>query len=419
MQPTVRWQAPFFTFWTAQAFSMFGSNLAQFALVWWLTEETGSATVLAIASLVAIVPGVLLGPLAGVLVDRWPRRWVIIAADLVGALAAAGLAVLFWLGHIGVWPIYVAMAVRALAGAFHFAAVQSSTSLMVPEEQLARVAGLNQLLQGVIQIASPPLGALILTFLPFAGIMGIDVVTALVAVGLVFIVVIPQPTRQPAAPGVDSVWADLLEGFQYIWQWPGLRAVLVVSALLNLVLTPAFTLMPILVTRHFGGDALELAWLSTAFGAGFVLGGLLLSLWGGFRQRIYTALLGVMGMGIGALLVAAAPANQLALAVLGMGLVGVMNPLANGPFFAILQSVVAPAIQGRVFTVIMSVSGAMAPLGLLVAGPIADQFGVRLWYLAGGAACLLLVGVMLRSPSIMHLEEDGRVVESETTLPTM
>jgi MFS transporter, DHA3 family, macrolide efflux protein len=420
MEPTKSWKAPFFTFWTAQAFSLFGSGLAQFALVWWLTATTGSATVLALAAMVAMLPGVLLGPLAGVLVDRWPRRLVIIGADAVGALVAAGLAVLFWLGSIEIWHVYVAMAVRALAGAFHFPAVQSSTALMVPDDQLARVAGLNQMVQGITQIASPPLGALLLSLIPFEAIMGIDVVTALIAVGLVFIIHIPQPKRVLAATQnlVASVWHDLVEGVRYIWQWPGLRGVLILSALLNFLFVPAFSLVPILVTRHFGGQALELAWLNTSFGVGFVLGGLALGVWGGFRRRIYTSLFGLVGMGIGSLLVGFTPAALFLLALSGMALMGLMNPIANGPFFAIVQSVVAPEIQGRVFTVAGSVSGIMAPLGLALAGPMADRFGVQLWYIVGGVACLLFAVAIVLSPAIRGLEDVRRTADAapETTL---
>ncbi len=403
------WRPIFFTFWSAQAFSLFGSGLAQFALVWWLTTTTGSATVLAVATMIAMLPGIVLGPLAGVLVDRWSRRRVIIVADGVGALVAAGLALLFWLGLIAVWHVYVAMAVRSLAGAFHFPAVQSSTSLMAPEDQLQRIAGLNQLLHGVTQIASPPLGALLLVALPFEGIMAIDVVTAMVAVGLVFAIPIPQPVRElAAAAGVlTSVWRDLVEGIRYIWQWPGLRQLLVVSTCINLLLTPAFALIPILVTRHFGGSALEVAWINMSFGVGIVLGGLLLSVWGGFRRKIYTSLVGLVGIGIGALVVGLTPGWLLGMAIAGTGLIGLTNPIANGPLFAILQTVVTPSLQGRVFTVIGSVSSGMAPIGLAIAGPVADQFGVQLWYIVGGLACLFMVVVILYSPAMMRLE-DGR-----------
>lgn len=409
MQAGQPWRGVFFTFWSAQAFSLFGSGLAQFALVWWLTTTTGSATVLAVSTLIAMLPGIALGPLAGVLVDRWSRRHVIIVADAVGALVAAGLALLFWLDAIAVWHVFVAMAIRSLAGAFHFPAVQASTSLMAPEDQLQRIAGLNQLLHGATQIASPPLGALLLTLLPFEGIMAIDVVTAIVAVGLVFVIPIPQPVREAsaAAGALASVWRDLVEGIGYIWQWPGLRQLLVVSACLNLLLTPAFALIPILVTRQFGGEALQVAWINMSFGVGIVLGGLLLSVWGGFRRKIYTSLVGLVGIGVGALVVGLAPGWLLIMAIAGMGIMGLTNPLANGPLFAILQTVVAPSLQGRVFTVIGSISSGMAPIGLLIAGPVADRFGVQLWYIVGGLACLLMAAVILFSPAMMRLE-DGR-----------
>src|SRR5688500_9070741 len=120
-----RWKIPFFTIWTGGAFSLFGSSVAQFALVWWLTDTTGSATVLAAASLVALLPGVLLGPIAGAIVDRWDRRVIMIISDGIGALAAAALAYLFWIDMIAVWHVYVVMLVRSLAGTFHFPAMES------------------------------------------------------------------------------------------------------------------------------------------------------------------------------------------------------------------------------------------------------------------------------------------------------
>ncbi|MDQ3250505.1 MAG: MFS transporter, partial [Chloroflexota bacterium] len=181
--------------------------------------------------------------------------------------------------------------------------------------------------------------------------------------------------------------SDFRSGLLYIWQWPGLLTAMILSALLNLLLIPTFALLPILVTRHFGGDALALSALNTLSGVGFVVGGLALSAWGGFQRRILTSLLGLAGLGLGVLLVAAAPANAFWLALVGMAITGIMGPIANGPFFAMLQTVVAPEMQGRVFTVLMSLSAAMAPVGLALAGPIADRLGVRVWYAVGGVAC--------------------------------
>ncbi len=407
------WQRNFFAFWFAQAVSLFGSNLAQFAITWWMTKATGSATVLATASLFAILPGVILGPLAGVLVDRWNRRWIIILADGVGALGAALLLLLFWADAIQLWHVYLITFVRSLAGTFHFAAVQSSTSLMVPEAQLARVAGMNQTLQGINMVVAPPLGALLLEVLALHGMMAIDVITALSAMLLVFLIPIPQPIITKPAGGQLSILADLGTGLRYIWNWPGLFLALLLSSLLNFLFGPAFSLLPILVTTHFQGSAIQFATLNTTLGLGFVIGGILLGMWGGFKRRMHTAVAGIVGMSAGALLIALAPADGYWLAVVGMAIFGILNPIANGPFMAIMQTVVAPEMQGRFFTVMMTMSQGMVPLGLLLAGPVADTFGIQFWFLIGAVGLLVIGAIFFFTPALRKLEDHRFVQPAE------
>ena len=379
-----------------------------------MTKATGSATVLATATLFAVLPGVILGPLAGVLVDRWNRRRIIMIADGVGALGA-GLLLLFWADAIQLWHVYIITFVRSLAGTFHFAAVQASTSLMVPEEQLARVSGMNQTVQGINMVAAPPIGALLLEVLDLHGMMAIDVITALSAIGLVFFVAIPQPIITMQASGQLSILADLRTGLRYIWSWPGLFMGLILSSFLNFLLGPAFSLLPILVTRHFQGTAIHFAILNTTLGLGFVVGGIILSVWGGFKRRIYTAVAGIAGMSVGALLIALAPADGYWIAVVGMAIFGILNPIANGPFMAIMQAVVAPEMQGRFFTVMMTMSQGMVPLGLLLAGPVADAFGVQIWFLIGAIGLLVISAIFFFTPSLRNLE-DHRFVQPATAL---
>ena len=249
MQPiSKKWAIPFLTMWTGQALSLLGSSVAQFALVWWVTKLTGSATVLATATIMAVLPGVLLGPIAGAYVDRASRKRVMIAADGVVALAALWLAFLFWSGAIQVWHVYVAMFIRAVGGSFHWPAMQASTSLMVPKEHLSRVAGLNQAMYGLMSIAGPPLGALLMAVLPLHAIMLVDVGTALLAIVLLLFVSVPQPLR---AAGVDaagskpSIWADVVQGLRYVAGWPGLLMLLIAAMIINLVISPASSLMPL------------------------------------------------------------------------------------------------------------------------------------------------------------------------------
>jgi DHA3 family macrolide efflux protein-like MFS transporter len=149
---------------------------------------------------------------------------------------------------------------------------------------------------------------------------------------------------------------------------------------------------------------------------GFIAGGVLLSVWGGFKRRVYTAVAGIMGMAVGALLIAIAPADSYWLAVAGMAIFGVLNPIANGPFMAIMQSVVAPEMQGRFFTVLNTLSGGMSPLGLLLAGPVADAFGVQIWFLIGAIGLVVIGGVFLWVPSLRNLE-DHRFEQKEMIAP--
>ncbi len=415
-QASSNWQVPFFAIWTGQAFSLIGSSLVQFALVWWLTATTGSATVLATATLAAILPGVLLGPFTGALVDRWNRRLVMMAADGFIALATLGLAGLYAVGAMQVWHVYVIMALRSMGGSFHWPAMQASTSLMVPEKHLARVAGLNQTMQGALNIVSPPLGALLLNALPLHGIMLIDVGTALLAIVPLLFARVPQPPKRveavPAQAGQPSLWSDVRVGLRYIWNWPGVMAMLVMATIINFLFNPAFSLMPILVTKHFGGQAMQLAWIDSVWGVGVVLGGLTLGVWGGFRRRILTTLVGLIGMGLGTFVIGVSPSSAFWLALAGMFLAGFMNPITNGPVFAILQAVVEPDMQGRVFNVIGSASAAMSPLGMLVAGPVADAFGVQTWFVLGGVVCVLMGIVSFFIPSVMRLEDKREPIVS-------
>lgn len=410
------WKITFFTIWSGQAVSLLGSQLVQFALVWWLTQTTGSATVLATATLVAMLPQVIVGPLAGAVVDRWSRRWVMIAADSLSALAVVALALLFWSGQVQIWHVYALMFLRSVTGSFHWPAMQASTTLLVPKEHFSRIQGLNQMLQGLMNIGAAPLGALLLGLLPMQGVLSIDILTALVAVLPLLFIAIPQPERStaPAGEPSPSLVGEMKAGFRYVWAWTGLMLIAAMATIINLLLTPAGSLQPILVTRHFGGGAFQLAWLESAWGVGVVTGGLALGVWGGFKRRVLTSMMGLVILGLTVLGVGLVPANAFPLAVFLLFGMGFSNPIVNGPLFAVVQAVVAPEMQGRVFTLINSLASAMSPLGLIIAGPLADRFGVQAWYLVGGVITLLMGIGALFVPAIMDIE--SRPSRLETTI---
>jgi len=400
------WKAPFFTIWTGQAFSLLGSQLVQFALIWYLTVKTGSATVLATVSMMALLPGVFLSPFIGPLIDRWNRRRIMLIADASIALITVILAGLFAFDLIQVWHIYVIMFLRSIGGNFHRPTMTASTSLMVPKEHLTRVQGVNQMLNGGLNIVAAPLGALLLEILPMKGIVAIDVVTALIAIVPLLFVQIPQPDRKPQeSEAKPSIFKEMGEGFRYVLSWPGLTVILIMATMINFFLSPSISLMPLLIKNHFAGDALQLGWVNAIFGVGVIVGGLALGIWGGFKKRIFTGMMGLMGIGIGIVMIGVAPSSALYVVMIGNLVMGLTMPLANGSLGGILQATVEPGMQGRVFTLGGSLATAMMPVGLALAGPLSDAFGIQIWFIIGGVFTLLMGIFGLANPSVRNIEE--------------
>lgn len=408
------WAVPFFTIWTGQAFSLFGSSLVQFALVWWLTQKTGSATVLATATLVALLPQIIFAPFIGALVDRWNRRLIMIIADGIIALVTAFLFYLFATDQIQVWQIYVVMFIRSFGGAFHQPAMTASTSLMVPDKHLAQLSGANQLLQGLVGIAAPPLGALLIEAFSTQNVLLIDIATALLAILPLLFIPVPQPARAEHKQ-TASYWEDLREGFQYVVQWRGLLGLTILAMILNFMLTPSSALLPLVITKIFNGGAKELGISEALFGVGMIAGGILLGIWGGFKRRIVTSLSGIIGIGAGCVMIGFVPADKFYLLLTANFIIGFTQVFANGPLMAIMQSTVAPDKQGRVFSLLGAGATAMMPLSLLVSGPIADQFGIRFWFIFGGAACILMTIVGVFIPAIMNVENNREAAQTPVT----
>jgi len=402
------WKARFFTIWGGQAFSITGSQLVQFALIWYLTVDTGSATVLATAAMVGTLPQVILGPFVGTLVDRWNRRRIMLLADSTITLFTILLALQFALNDVAVWHIYVVMFVRSLAGSFHGNAMSASTSLMVPVEHLTRIQGLNQMLNGGLNVVSAPLGALLLGILPIQSVLLIDVGTALLAILPLCFIRVPQTERLAGGKGSEgaqaTIWQDFQAGYRYFLSWPGLLFVGLMTVGINFTIIPAYSLLPLMVREYFGGNVVQLGWVESAMGIGIIAGGAWLGYWGGFKRKMLTSMLGLMGMGVGTLMMAIAPPSALSMAVAAALCVGIMTPITMGPFYAVIQSVVEPDMQARIITLLSSVGGGMAPIGLMIAGPVADHAGIKTWFFLGGILCVLMGVAGLFIPAVMNIE---------------
>ena len=281
------------------------------------------------------------------------------------------------LDAIAVWQVYALMLVRGVGSAFHWPAMQASTSLMVPEEHLARVAGVNQALQGAAGIIAPPSERSCWACCPWAG-SAIDVATALMAVGPLLFVPVPQPARTPSTgEGPGAVLADMRAGLRFVWGWAGMRWMLGLVMGLNMLLTPATSLTPLLVTGTFGGGAIQLAALESAMGIGMV--GVILGVWGGFRRRAVLCCAvswcwgGTLGWGWRP---RAGPSP--------LGACCSWAPCCRREQLCLCAGTDHRAGRdaGRV-RLMMSLSMVVAPLGLAAAGPLADVVGVQTWYWPG------------------------------------
>jgi MFS transporter, DHA3 family, macrolide efflux protein len=400
-QVSGNWKPRFFTIWTGQALSLIGSALTQFVLLWWITKTTESASALAIAGMMGLLPQAILGPLGGTLADRLPRRAIMIAADSISAISMIVLVWLFSSNQIQLWHIYTLMFVRSSMAAFQAPAAAASTSLLVPPDWLPRVAGMNQALQGIMTIAAAPLGAVALAVLPFSGALMIDVATAILGIVPLLFYAIPQPKRLETK---QSVWADFREGVAYV---SSRRALWMLYALLGLVVLtvmPTFSLTPLLVKQHFGGGVNEVALMEGLAGIGMIVGGVLITVFPFFKKRIVTLLVSfVVSCGTVAL-TALAPGNALWLAAVWWALSGLTFSTGNAPMMAILQTTVPNQIQGRVLSLMTTVMGLAGPVGLAIAAPLGEAIGVRGVFIAGGILSALVCALGLLSKDLMQIE---------------
>lgn len=397
------WKRDFFTIWGGQAFSLVGSALVQFALVWWLTVETGSATVLALGTLMGVLPQILIAPWAGAYVDRWNRRRTMVAADSLISLMALLLMLAFLTGTAEVWMVLLVMLGRATVSGFHWPAMQAATSLMVPERHLGRIGGLNQAMYGLSNVIAAPAGAVLIALFPMWAVLSVDLITAVVAIVPLLFISIPEPERDIEKK--PSLMKEMKEGLAFLKSWRGALSIIVLFMIANLLLSPAFSLLPLLVIDHFQGGAGEYAAMEALAGIGMLAGGVLLGVWGGGKRKAVTMLVFTMVLSLAITALGIVPAELLLLAYGLSATIGLSLSLLNGSMMAMMQASVPFVMQGRVFALISAGATAMMPVGLLLAGPLADEFGVRIWYLVAGIPMIFLTLVFSASRSVVRIED--------------
>ena len=358
----------FAVIWSGQFFSLLGTYMSQFALGIWAWQRTGEATALALVALFSFGPSVIMFPIAGALVDRWNRKLVMMISDVVSGIATIAVFLLLSSGRLEVWHLYVTGAFTGIFQAFQWPAYSASISLMVDKKDYARASGLFSLADSVSNIIAPAAAGILIGLIGVMGVLTIDIVTFLAAVGILLLVVIPQPPKREEK---RSMLSDTFFGFTYISERRGLLGLQLNFFASNLVTGLAFTVFTPMIMLRSGNDTVITGAVQSAFGVGGVVGGLALSAWGGPKRRVDGVLLGMAGSGL------------LGMTVLGMGqtpllwmagafLTMLFIPTSNGSNQAIWQSKVPPEYQGRVFTTRALIASISSPIGMVIAGPLAD-----------------------------------------------
>jgi MFS transporter, DHA3 family, macrolide efflux protein len=400
VDPSSRWQPRFWLIFVGQVLSMAGSQITQFVLLWWITSNTGSTSALATAGIVGLLPQALLGPLGGVVADRFSRRLVMMFSDIVTALCMVVLIVLFSTNSIQLWHIYVLMFIRSAMQAFQRPAFDASVPNLVPSDFIAKFTGISQGAMGIITLLAGPLGAAILAILPLQTALMIDVVTATLAVATLMIYAIPQPLETQNKS--SSMASDFKEGVGYVTKDSGLLSLFVMLALVVFLVMQTNTLTPLLVKQQFAGGPNEVALLQLMSGVGLILGGALSSVLP--KQRPIGAMLAAFAVGCAAV-AGTAFAPTFWLGVLGWVVYGAGFAAGNAKLFGLLATYVPNQIQGRVISLLTTMMGITGPLGLLVAGPLGEVIGVRGVFIWGGLLAAVLCCIWLFLPAMKKLEQ--------------
>lgn len=393
---TEHWQRSFYTLWAGQAVSLITSAVLQMAIIWHLTEETGSAMVLSIATLVGFLPQAILGPFIGVLVDRYHRKYVMIGADLLIAAVGLMLALASLAMELPVWLIMVVLFLRSVGTAFHSPALNAVTPLLVPEDQLTKCAGYTQSIQSASYILGPALAALLYAVWDLNSIILVDVGGAVLASILTAFVFIPRlEAGESAAQG--NLMLEMKEGYSALRSNKGLFALLWVGALYMLFFMPINALFPLMSMKYFGGTTYHASLVEIVFAAGMLVGGLVLGVWGGFKNRVLSLAASILLMGVSLIVSGVLPVKGFAVFVLCSTLMGFSAPFYSGVQTALFQEKISPEYLGRVFALLGSVVSVAMPLGLVLSALFADTLGVNRWFLISG---ILITGIAVL-PALM------------------
>lgn len=408
MQDT--WKNKFTILWIGQFISLISSSAVNFAIIIWLSLETGSAEVLAFAAIAGLLPQAVIGPFAGVYIDRWDRKKTMIFADGFVAFCTLIMSISFYLGYESLWLIYTMLGLRSVGSAFHMPAMQAAIPMLAPQSELLRIAGINQIIQSVSSIAGPALGALAIGFLSIGSVLLLDIVGALVAITALLFIHIPNPEiAEQAKASFSQVWKDMKIGFHEIFLNKGLLYLFLYSIIAMFCIMPVAVLFPLMTINHFGGDKFEMSLIEIIWGVGMLLGGSVLGIWKPNINKVVMINLMNIIIGITFSWSGWLTATQFIFFVILTAVGGVAASLYNASFTTLIQEEIKPNMLGRVFSLYYSLIVIPSVVGLLCTGFIADFIGISQTFVILGLLISLVGVVSFFTPPLMKLGNKNKI----------
>lgn len=396
------WKKKYFTMLAGQSISLITSGILQMSIIFYLTAKTNSAMVLSIATLMGFLPQAVIGPFAGTFVDRHSRKGVMIGADLMIAATGGFLAVVSVFMELPIWLIMLVLFVRSIGNAFHSPASSAVTPLMVPQDQLTKCAGYNQTMQAAVSLISPAAAAFLYSVWSLSTIILLDIIGAVLACSVVAVLSIPNP---PICTGEsqNSFFRDMKEGYFELKKNKGLFALLWIGTAYMFFFMPISALYPLMSMGYFRGTPTHASIAEIAFAGGMLAGGILLSVWGGFKNRIFSIGLSVLVMGVSIAISGLLPTNAFFIFVICCTVMGLTSPF-YGVQNALFQEQLPPEYLGRVFSLLGSVMSFAMPLGLLCSGIFAELIGVEKWFLLCGIGIIAVAVLVFVLPVLRNVD---------------
>ena len=398
------WKRNFFTIWTGQAVSKFSSSVLQFAMIWYLTDTTESAAVVSFAVFLAFFPQAILGPIAGVVIDRYNRKLIMILSDVAIAFVGLAMAIIGHMGALSTGLILLVLFLRTVGTAFHSPCMQAVTPQIVPSDQLTRCAGYSQALTSVSDIFSPAAAAFLYQHWTLESIVMLDVFGAFCACATLAIARIPKLEKNTENKKIQFI-AEAVEGFHVLKQNKGVFGLVMITGLYSIALMPVSALFPLMSMSYFGGTSTHASITEMVFSVGFMMGSLVLSAWGGTKNRVYTIFGSYMLMASSLLVAGFLPTNGYWFFVICSWLIGFSGPFYWGTCTPILQTHYEGIYLGRVLTLTGSIRYLAGPIGLGIESILSSRFDPESWFLIAGILVLIAALLLLLIPSVRKCDE--------------